>query len=330
MGAALDLGFGGSFILDDGVELALPDAGQKVFMPKKLILIFFLFSSTVFAKEIRIEATPRFKLQVTKKGLLIQGNYSMLNSGDEVAKNVFPRLSLDLFEISGKPKDLNPQEQNSWDFKEEIPFSKLCTTKIKNCPVALPLAGQILVNFENNYSDANLYPFAIPQLTMLALKTNTKDESPAVQVKMALKIKRIQGDQYQADYEVHNQLSEDIELKLDALLPREMELLTPLSPLRLKEKASLFGSFHFKNQKGLQGSRYYAYVTAQWENAGLRKSAWVYAPFSIGMAIEKEPAFYSRISKTQIFWTLWGAIAILGFALIWRFWVLPLRGMRPK
>ena len=172
----------------------------------------------------------------------------------------------------------------------------------------------------------NLYPFAIPQLGIIAYKDSSNDISN--QMKMALKIKKIEDSLYQAEYEVHNQLSEDVDLKLEAILPKEMELLTPLSHILLKEKASLFGTIQFKNIKGLNGSHYYAYLTAEWENAGNRRASWIFAPFKIGVQEEPEISFFSKYSNAQIFWSAWGLLLLIGVLVLWKIWFLPLRKMR--
>ena len=293
------------------------------------------FSSITLAKQIRIQGTPDLNIQVKNSSVLVQGNYTLVNSGDELATNVYPRISLDLFKTVGKAVDLHPGQKHVWSFNHEIPRKQLCLEKSQNCDVALPLAGQFLIHFENNYADANAYTFSIPQLGVVNTKNATQDRLP--QMQLALKIKKIAENIYQADYEAHNQLTVDVDLKIEPVLPKEVELLTTVSPLLLKEKASLFGSFQFRNVKGLQGSRYYAYMTAQWQNAGERKVAMVFAPFAIGQQIqifnENQPpnkvlSIFNRYSKAQIFWSFWSAIAVVGFIILIIFWILPLRKMR--
>ncbi len=286
-----------------------------------VIFLSLLLSLPLIAKQIRIGGNPQLVLEKSGPSLKLTGSYTLINSGDEEAKNVFPKIVIDQFSIQGEAVSLKAGEQNVWKFSEKISLVEL----------KQPLKGQILAIFENNYSDLNGYPFSIPQLGLLTMDTDEKMISR--QVTLALKIKKISKDLFQADYEVHNQMDEALALNFRAILPKEMEEPPPMTGLDLKEKASLFGSFQFKNLKGLDGSRYYAYFTVEWVHRGERKLAWVFAPFHIGAAIEKEAApprfpWASKLTSTQLFWLYWSIFALFGFLFVWVYWVLPLRKLK--
>lgn len=291
-------------------------------MPKiSLIVLSLLLSAPLMAKQIRIGGNPQ--LQLIKEGshLKLTGSYTLTNSGDEEAKNVFPRILIDDFSTAGESVSLPAGKNYTWKFSQVIEDSHLHP----------PLKGQFLAIFENNYSDLNSYPFSIPQLGLMTV--GTEDKMISRQVTMALKIKKVAKDLFQADYEVHNQMDESLPLKFKAILPKEMEMPAPISGIDLKEKASLFGSFYIKNLKGLDGSRYYAYFTVEWMHGGERKVSWVFAPFNIGAAIEKAPVqigprWASKLSNTQLFWLYWSIFALFGFLFIWVYWVMPLRKLK--
>lgn len=285
-------------------------------------ICIILISQLAWAKQIRIGGNPQLQLEKSGPNLKLTGSYTLSNSGDEEAKDVFPKILIDQFSVQGEAVSLRPGGQHTWKFSEEIRKSQLKS----------PLKGQFLAIFENNYSDLNSYPFAIPQLGLLIVDTEEKMISR--QVTMALKIKSISKDLFQADYEVHNQMDETLPLKFKAILPQEVEAPASMADLDLKEKASLFGSFQFKNLKGLEGSRYYAYFAVQWVQDGERKVSWVFAPFFIGAPVEKDiPVnagfrLASKLSKTQLFWLYWSIVALFGFLFLWVYWVMPLRKLK--
>lgn len=301
------------------------------------MLGIFLFYYSTWASQISLSGVPQIQLKRTRDSVRIQGSYTMLNAGDEVAKQVFPEVMMDLYSYRGQPVDLGPGEKRTWNWIKDIPHTQFCSIVRKKCPVILPLSGQVLVHIQNHYQDANGYQFVVPQVSISGF--GNFDPNPSRQAEVVLKIKKISNEIFQADYEVHNKLDVDMSLKLDAVLPREMETLGSVGNLVLKEKASLFGSFHFRNKKGLNGSRYYAYFTAQWENAGERHVTWAFAPFVIGaQAVDEAPigspaadlsrGFLGRFSADQKFWLGWGILAFLGFLLMNHYWVKPLQKMK--
>lgn len=298
-------------------------------MNNLIISIFvFVFSIAAWCGSISISGAPKFTIRSENQQIQFQGEYKMTNSGSETALQVYPRIQIDRLSFQGQARSLASGESSVWKFNQVIPEKDLCIKKTSLCQQALGSVGFFVVKIEHFYQDINSYPFVIPQLIIVPSEGTQQAGSPAIETQ--LKVQQTSENTYLAEYEVHNKLHEDLDLALQAMLPAEVELLTPLSPLTLTEQSSLFGSFEFRNKTGLAGSQYFAYWVVQWQRKGVRDAQWSYAPFSIGPMVQNKTHSYlqsrfSQFLKINLFWIGFICFAVFGGLAILLYWEKPLR-----
>ncbi len=268
--------------------------------------IFWILLSVAQAGFLKMVGQPQLDIRSQQGQLQLQGNYRIVNEGNSPAFQVYPQLKIDGFQWAGEPEDIEAGESVEWKINEVLK------------PLTLPPSGEFLVRVQKFYRDQNAYSFQVPDLFIL--KTVAEDQPSSLSVKMKIRTSRENGTEFQIEYEIQNAGAESLRAQLNVLLPAEVTLLSPVVPVDVPGRGNIRGTLQFKNEKALSGSNYVAFLTAEWSEAGLRRTSFAYDTFQI-----KEAKQANKWSRDQLFWAWWVWGLFVGLLAMWWFWLRPLQ-----
>ncbi len=272
-----------------------------------MIWLFSLLLSMANAGYLQIVGESDLHLYKHARGLLIAGEYRLQNHGDEIAREVFPEISIDQYRWHGEPHLLQAGETATWKISELIPASQL----------VLPNTGRFPMVIYHHYQDLNAYPFAVPKVELTTIKEKEMGERPTVK----MKIEPLGATEFTAHLQIANPTAEILKMLPIYFLPKEMELISAEVPLEVPAGQEMAVSFQFANRKGLPGSSYQAFAVLQWIEKGQRQATFGADVFRIEKNQKGSRAW--GLDAQFVAWLLWSlALGLIG---MWAFWIRPLR-----
>jgi hypothetical protein len=301
----------------------------------KIFLIIFFLSFSAQASFLQMVGSADLRLRENDKGLLLTGTFSITNRGDEPAKEVHPRFTIDHFSASLEKRTIAPGEFFVWKLKLQVPKAKMCINISPRCPVALGGKGDLAIRIDKQYQDSNGYQFSAPEVLVLSTDLAATGSANSVAYGMLLVTTEAQGGGlFKVEYDVKNMTEEAIEVEIQPVLPEQMRLMTQLVALKIGPKAGLLTHFLFRNEKALEGSTYQIPVVATWRDGeGFRRSLSQIGGIKVqNQATVSRPwrqklnsffSVYSVLKSDKVFWWVWLGLFAFAFTGLYFFWIKP-------
>lgn len=205
----------------------------------------------------------------------VSGSYEIGNSGDETAFDVFPLLRVGSWAWSGAPRDIAPNQKESWEIKSLLKPSDIKCLSADWCAgLDLPVRGIFPMLIQRNYRDTNAAPFSAADVAVVTIGEMADGELALAQ-STAMKAKFVcsaEGGDF--DCEVNLLNSSDSAKKVAVSYHTTKELLVTGPPKAVDLAPSGEASTHIKlrNLAGPTGSTYAVFAVIQWDENGIRKS----------------------------------------------------------
>lgn len=243
-------------------------------------------------------------LKSANSQLVLEGEYTIVNEGNETAWKVQPVIRFDQFSWQGQEKNIPAGESASWPVNDSLKLEKV-------------LPGAYIFQVEKRYQDQNGFQFAAPDLVALQFQ-----QKVAAFIDMQVQVFSSDHQLFNVTYTLKNPSTQDLKVFLQFLLPKELELQSEIAPVELPALGEVQGHFQFRNLRGPLGSQYVAFLIGDWMQNGERQSQSTYALFQI----EKKPD--QRWAPERKFWVWLCWSLILGLIGMWIFWIRPLHRLK--
>ena len=239
-----------------------------------------------WASYLTISGSSTLQLEITEHEGKVTGSYKIENQGDEMARDVFPSVTIGTWQWAGAPHALNPKEGFTWQINQSFSLDAL------RCPATecggrdLPRRGNIPLLVHRNYQDQNGYQFSAAEVQIIPLGELTESELAIVRVpELAGKLQFVgNGQEFTGELQIQNTTPESKQVSVRYFTSREIQILSLPQFVEVKPNRILSVEFKAKNFRGLNGSSYGTFALLEWESLGLRKALAVGAPISL-----KEP-----------------------------------------
>lgn len=219
--------------------------------------ILVLGSSTAWASKLVIQGAPQLEFRRSGVGLVVEGSYSILNSGDEVARDVFPLLEVENKSWSGEPREIAPGASFSWNVTLELSDSKI--------------EGLIPVRVSRFYKDLNQHQFSAKDLLVLAtpdlsMDQRTKLHTPTLISRLLL---ASTGQRFDGRLELRNVSAEELTPTIELLFPLELSFEVSGRNINITPGQTIDLKISGRNLTAFPGSNYPVLALISWEKDGL-------------------------------------------------------------
>jgi hypothetical protein len=266
-----------------------------------LVTTNFLKLSSAFAGYLTINGTSTITATVEGDKIKFSGVYSIDNTGDETAKNVFPALSLGSWKWAGEPRELLANVKESWPIEGTL-TQEMLLGEAKPGENRLPSKGQFPLLVHRHYEDMNGVHFSAPDVSVITLGELTQDDLSSIRIPQINSVYTCLGDgkEFACLLDLRNLSDSEKKVSVSYHTSQELQVETAASINLIKPRAQFLVESQIKNFAGLTGSGYAVFAVLEWEDRGVRKSAAVSRVVNI-----KEPEKKG--------WFLWGASLSLIF-----------------
>ena len=245
-----------------------------------------LSASGAWASYLTISGNSTLKLEMGEHEGRITGSYKIENLGDELARDVFPSITIGTWQWAGEPHALNPKEAFSWQITQNFSLDALRCQAAACAGKELPRKGNIPLLVHRNYQDQNGYQFSAAEVQIIPLGELTVEEFATLRVPdLAGKLQFVgNGQEFTGELQIQNTTPETKQVSVRYFTSREIQILSEPQFVEVKPNAISAVKFNAKNFRGLNGSSYGTFAVLEWESHGLRKTLSVGAPIPL-----KEP-----------------------------------------
>ncbi len=226
------------------------------------------------ADQITLESSGAFSAIKNADEITVEGEYTIENAGNVLARAVFPAFRLGAWTFFGNPEDLATQGRYTWKLRERVSLTSLGCEKDSCGGLALPSEGIFPLEIQKHWQDGSSYKFSAPDVLPLMIGRLTEEQLEHVQVlPISAHLSFVgDGNNFRGKLRLLNHESQPEEVFVSFHTTRELLVQTRASSIRLPPGETVIEPIELENFRGLPESTYAVFAILQWEDRGMRNA----------------------------------------------------------